>query len=54
MIHLLRASFRYAGGQHWHAIAKALRPVYTAPTEAAAPARFDEFAEAWGGRYPAS
>ncbi|WP_406078623.1 IS256 family transposase [Micromonospora sp. NBC_00858] len=53
VIHLLRASFRYAGRQHWDAIAKALRPVYTAPTEAAAQARFDEFAEAWGGRYPA-
>jgi transposase-like protein len=36
VIHLLRNSFRYAGRQHWDAIAKALRPVYTAPTEAAA------------------
>jgi transposase-like protein len=53
VIHLLRNSFRYAGRQHWDAIAKALRPVYTAPTEAAAKARFDEFAQAWGDRYPA-
>jgi transposase-like protein len=53
VIHLRRASFRYAGRQHWDAIAKALRPVYTAPTEAAAQARFDEFAEVWGGKYPA-
>jgi putative transposase len=53
VIHLLRASFRYAGRQHWDAIAKALRPVYTAPTEAAAKERFAEFAEAWGGKYPA-
>jgi transposase-like protein len=53
-IHLLRASFRYAGRQHWDAIAKALRPVYTAATEAAARARFDEFADAWGSRYPAT
>jgi putative transposase len=53
VIHLLRASFRYAGRQHWDAIAKSLRPVYTAATEAAARARFDEFAEAWGGKYPA-
>ncbi|MEV6983846.1 IS256 family transposase [Sphaerisporangium sp. NPDC051017] len=53
IVHLLRASFRYAGRQHWDAIAKALRPVYTAPTEAAALERFMEFAEAWGGRYPA-
>ncbi len=51
VIHLLRASFRYAGRQHWDAIAKALKPVYTAPTEAAARARFGEFTEAWGGKY---
>ncbi|MET8146704.1 IS256 family transposase [Sphaerisporangium sp. NPDC005288] len=53
VVHLLRASFRYAARQHWDAIAKALRPVYTAPTEAAARERFGEFADAWGGRYPA-
>ncbi len=53
VVHLLRNSFRYAGRQHWAAIAKALKPVYTAPTEAAARERFAEFTEAWGGRYPA-
>ncbi|MGI5489674.1 IS256 family transposase [Microtetraspora malaysiensis] len=53
VVHLLRASFRYAGRQHWDAIAKALRPVYTAPTEAAARERFGEFTEAWGEKYPA-
>jgi putative transposase len=53
VIHLLRASFRYAGRQHWDAMAKALRPVYTAPTEAAAKERFTEFADAWGAKYPA-
>ena len=53
VIHLLRASFRYAARQHWDALAKALRPVYTAPTEAAALDRFCEFTEVWGGRYPA-
>jgi transposase-like protein len=53
VVHLLRHSFRYAGRQHWDAIAKALKPVYTAPTEAAATERFLEFAEVWGGRYPA-
>jgi putative transposase len=40
VVHLLRDSFRYAGRQHWDAIAKALRPVYTAPTEAAARSAF--------------
>ncbi|MFC0105659.1 IS256 family transposase [Kibdelosporangium aridum] len=53
IVHLLRNSFRYAGRQHWDAIAKALKPVYTAPTEAAAKERFGEFAEAWGAKYPA-
>jgi transposase-like protein len=52
-VHLLRNSFRYAGRQHYDAIAKALRPVYTAPTEAAAMERFLEFCETWGERYPA-
>jgi putative transposase len=53
IVHLLRNSFRYAGRQHWDAIAKALKPVYTAATEAAARERFAEFAQEWGGRYPA-
>jgi putative transposase len=53
VVHLLRNSFRYAGRQHFDAIAKALRPIYTAPTEAAAMERFLEFCEAWGERYPA-
>jgi len=53
IVHLLRNSFRYAARQDWEKIAKALRPVYTAPTEAAAAERFLEFAEAWGKKYPA-
>ena len=53
VVHLLRNSFRYAGRQHYEAIARALRPVYTAPTEAAAMERFLEFCETWGERYPA-
>jgi putative transposase len=53
IVHLLRNSFRYAGRQHWDAIARALKPVYTAPTEAAAKERFAAFVETWGGKYPA-
>ncbi|WP_085067328.1 IS256 family transposase [Catenuloplanes japonicus] len=53
VVHLLRNSFRYAARQDWDPIAKALKPVYTAPTEAAAGDRFLEFAEAWGRKYPA-
>lgn len=53
VIHLLRASFRYASRKHWPAIAKDLKPIYTAATEAAALERFGEFAATWESRYPA-
>jgi putative transposase len=53
IIHLIRNTFRYASRKYWDALAKDLRPVYTAPTEQAAAARFEEFAERWGGQYPA-
>jgi transposase-like protein len=53
VLHLIRNTFRYASRRYWEQMAKDLRPVYTAPTEAAALARFDEFTDAWGGTYPA-
>jgi putative transposase len=53
IVHLLRNSFRYASRKDWAQIAKDLKPVYTAPTEAAALDRFAEFAEKWEARYPA-
>lgn len=53
VIHLLRNTFRYSSRRDWDAISKSLRPVYTAPTEAAAAARFEEFAERWESAYPA-
>jgi transposase-like protein len=53
IVHLLRNSFRYASRKDWAAIAKDLRPVYTAATEAAAHDRLAEFAERWEARYPA-
>nr|AHX39384.1 hypothetical protein wt6.7 [Streptomyces sp. WT6] len=53
VVHLLRASFRYAARQDWDKISKALKPVYSAPTEDAATSRFLEFTEAWGDKYPA-
>ncbi|GAA3021354.1 hypothetical protein Sfulv_59680 [Streptomyces fulvorobeus] len=36
MVHLQRNSFRYVARQDWDKIAKLLKPVHTAPTEAAA------------------
>jgi transposase-like protein len=53
VVHLVRASLRYASKAHWGPITKALRIVYTAPTVDAAAAAFDEFETDWGGRYPA-
>jgi putative transposase len=53
VVHLLRNSFRYASRRDWEAIAKALRPVYTAPSEAAALDAFAEFSGQWEARYPA-
>ena len=50
---MLRNSFRYASRKDWPAIAKALKPVYTAPSEQAALDRFAEFSETWEPRYPA-
>ena len=44
---------RYASRKYWDQIAKEIRPVYTAPTEAAAKERFVEFTEKWGSQYPA-
>lgn len=52
VLHLIRNTFRYASRKYWGEMARDLRPVYTAPTEAAAAARFAEFSERWGGQYP--
>jgi len=53
VIHLLRNSFRYASKRDWAAIAKDLKPVYTAAGEAAALDAFAAFGETWEARYPA-
>src|SRR3982750_2007263 len=53
IIHLVRNTFRYASRRDWDALAKDLRPVYTAPTESAAAERFEEFTATWGAQYPA-
>jgi putative transposase len=53
VIHLVRNTFRYASRADRDAIARDIKPVYTAPTESAATARFDEFTSKWGAKYPA-
>ncbi len=54
VVHLVRNSLRYASKKYWSKITgQQLREVSTAPTVAAAEARFAEFAEQWRGLYPA-
>nr|WP_020109886.1 IS256 family transposase [Nocardia sp. 348MFTsu5.1] len=53
IIHLLRNTFRYAYRKYWDQMARDIKPVYTAPSEAAAKERFVEFTAKWGGQYPA-
>ena len=53
VIHLLRNTFRYASRKYWDQIARDVRPIYTASSEAAAKERFVEFAASWGAQYPA-
>lgn len=53
IVHLLRNSFKYASKKDWSAIAKDLKPVYTAPSESAALDAFAEFGEKWEKKYPA-
>lgn len=53
VLHLIRNTFRFAARQHWDAMARQLRPVYTAINEAEAKERLVEFFDAWAERYPA-
>ena len=53
ILHLIRNTFRYASRKDWDALARDLRPIYTAPNAEMAALRFEEFAATWGARYPA-
>lgn len=53
VVHLLRNSFRYASKKDWPALARDLKPIYTAPSESAALEAFVAFTDTWGQRYPA-
>src|SRR6266496_4313982 len=52
VVHLIRASLRYASKKDWGALTKDLRLIYTAVDEQAAGAAMDAFAEKWSARYP--
>jgi transposase-like protein len=53
VIHLIRGTFRYASKRYWEALARDLRPIYTAPTAEAAWVAFEAFEETWASLYPA-
>jgi putative transposase len=53
VIHLIRGTFRYASKRYWEALAKDLRPIYTAATAEAAWAAFETLEDNWGALYPA-
>ena len=53
VVHMVRNSLRYSSKKHWSKITAAMREIYTAPTVAAAEARFAEFAGDWEQLYPA-
>jgi len=53
VVHLIRASLRYASRKYWVPLAKDLRPVNTAAGEQAAAAALEAFAANWQDRHPA-
>jgi transposase-like protein len=53
VLHLIRNTFRLASRRDWDAMARDLRPVYTAVNEQAAKERLGEFHAVWGEQYPA-
>lgn len=53
VVHLIRATFRYASKADWSQVAKDLKPVYTAVSEQAALDAFAEFSAVWEKKYPA-
>ena len=53
VIHLIRATLRYASRKYWDHLARDLKAIYTAPTSKAAWAAFEELEKKWGKPYPA-
>jgi putative transposase len=49
IIHLIRNTFRYASRKYWDQISRELKPVYSAPTIAAAETARDEFLDSGAG-----
>jgi transposase-like protein len=53
VLHLIRHTFRLASRADWDKLAKDLRPIYTAVSEAEARERLKDLGEKWGDKYPA-
>jgi putative transposase len=53
VVHLIRASLRYASEKYWVPLSKDLRLIYTASDETAAAAALEAFASTWEDRYTA-
>lgn len=54
IVHLIRASMRFVSWADRKHLAAALKPLYTAPTEAAAREALDALEAQWGAKYPAA
>jgi len=53
VVHLIRASLRYASRKDWAALTKDLRTIYTAVDDTAAQVGLEALEQQWGQRYPA-
>ena len=53
VVHLIRASLRYASKKYWAPLTRDLKLIYTAADESAAAAALEAFAGQWEQRYPA-
>lgn len=53
IVHLIRNTFRLVARQHWDALKRDVKPIYTAPSPDAAGVALDELEEKWGRKYPA-
>src|SRR5262252_5278995 len=53
VVHLIRASLRYASKKYWVPLTKDLKLIYTAADQNAAATALEAFAATWGERYPA-
>jgi transposase-like protein len=54
IVHLIRTTLRYCSRADWEAVARDLKPIYTAVNEDQALQRLADFSEKWEKKYPAA